>query len=253
MCTPTRLHALAFGFLLSERFITDLDDVWQMRVFLAEDRVFMYFPEAGLNQELSMRTCEESVGSVDVRLRQAAPERRERRILTSGCGGGVSFDDLAGHRTPLQTALKVEAAQICAMMSHLQDNATMYNQSRGVHTSGLYDPITGHQLAMAEDVGRHNTIDKIRGECMLSGITTSDQVLITSGRISTEMIGKAYKMGVPIVVSRTSPTMTSIRLAEAWNMTLIGYVRNRKLRVYAGAERVGFTPMEPVGWRVRDT
>ena len=240
MCTPTRLHCLALGFLLAEGFITTLADVWRLRVFTDESRVHMLFPEAGLNAEIYSDACPESVGSIDVRLRNAPPPRSERRILTSGCGGGTTFDDLAGERPAIASTLKVEAAQICAMMMHLQANATLYNQSRGVHTSGLYDPVSGVQLVLAEDVGRHNTIDKIRGECLLAGIATADRILLSSGRISSEMIGKAYKMGVPIIASRTSPTMTSVRLAEAWGMTLIGYVRSAKLRVYTRAERVGF-------------
>jgi FdhD protein len=244
MCTPTRLHCLALGFLLSEGMIDSLDDVWQMRVFTAEDRVYMFFPEAGLNEELRQRTCEEAVGSIDVRLRRPAPQRSEKRILTSGCGGGVTFDDLSGEREPLHSDLRVEAARICEMMQHMHGHANLYNQSRGVHTSGLYNPATGAQLVMAEDVGRHNTLDKIRGECLLANISTNDCMLFTSGRISTEMIGKAYKMGVPIVVSRTSPTATSVRLAQAWNITLIGYVRSRRLRVYTGAQRVNFAAIE---------
>lgn len=244
MCTPTRLHCLVIGFLLSENMIRDLDDIWELQVFTAEDRVYTYFPAAGLNEELRRRTCEEAIGTIDVRLRHTLPTGREKRILTSGCGGGVTFDDLSGQREPLQSALRVRASAICTMMQHLHANANLYSQSRGVHTSGLYDPATGAQIVMAEDVGRHNTLDKLRGECLLSGVSTHDRVLATSGRISTEMIGKAYKMETPIVISRTSPTITSIRLAQSWNMTLIGYVRSRRLRVYSGAERIDFAPYD---------
>lgn len=247
MCTPTRLHCLALGFLLSENIIGGLEDVWQLRVFTAEDRVYMFFPEAGLNEELRQRTCEEAVGSIDVRLRRLAAPRPQKRILTSGCGGGVTFDDLSEQREPLHSDLRVPAAQICALMQHMHANANLYSQSRGVHTSGLYDPHSGAQLVMAEDVGRHNTLDKLRGECMLANIATRDRMLFTSGRISTEMIGKARKMEVPIVVSRTSPTATSVRLAQAWNITLIGYVRSRRLRVYTGAQRVDFAPLGDAG------
>lgn len=245
MCTPTRLHCLALGFLRSEGMIESLDDVHQIKVFHDESRVYHLFPAAGIDAELRHRACEEAVGSIDVRLRRPAPARGAKRILTSGCGGGVSFDDLSGHRAPLQSDVRVEAAQVCAMMADLNANAGLYNQSRGVHTSALYDPAGGARLVLAEDVGRHNTLDKIRGECMLAGIATPDRLLLSSGRISTEMIGKAYKMGVPVVVSRTSPTATSVRLAEAWGITLIGYVRATRLRVYAGASRVGFRPLRP--------
>jgi len=93
---------------------------------------------------------------------------------------------------------------------------------------------------LAEDVGRHNTLDKIRGACLLQDVPTRDRVLISSGRISSEMITKARKMEAPIVISRTSPTVMSIQLAKSWNMTLIGYVRGRQMRIYTGAERVVF-------------
>jgi FdhD protein len=238
MCSPIGLHQLALGFMLSEGVIAGLDDVWQLKVYLDEDRVYMYFPEAGLNGELALPTCAEAGGSIDVRLRRPAPARPERRILTSGCGGGVTFDDLAGDRPPLQSDQQITATQISSLMRQLNEAATLYRTSRGVHTSALSD---GERLLVqAEDVGRHNTLDKIRGASMLGGITTRDCMLISSGRISSEMIVKARKMEVPIVISRTSPTAMSIRLAHEWNMTLIGYVRGRQMRVYTGAERVIF-------------
>jgi FdhD protein len=238
MCSPIGLHQLALGFLLSEGLIGGLEDVWQLKVYLDEDRVYMYFPDAGLNGELTLPTCAEAGGSIDVRLRRPAPDRPERRILTSGCGGGVTFDDLAGDRPPLQSDRQITAAQVSSLMRQLNESATLYRTSRGVHTSALSD---GEQLLVqAEDVGRHNTLDKIRGACMLDGIATHDRILISSGRISSEMIVKARKMEAPIVISRTSPTAMSIRLAREWNMTLIGYVRGRQMRVYTGAERVVF-------------
>ena len=238
MCSPIGLHQLALGFLLSEGVIGGLEDVWQLKVYLDENRVYMYFPDAGLNGELTLPTCAEAGGSIDVRLRCPAPNRPERRILTSGCGGGVTFDDLAGDRPTLQSDRQITAAQVSSLMRQLNESATLYRTSRGVHTSALSD---GEQLLVqAEDVGRHNTLDKIRGACMLDGIATHDRILISSGRISSEMIVKARKMEAPIVISRTSPTAMSIRLAREWNMTLIGYVRGRQMRVYTGAERVIF-------------
>ena len=238
MCSPVGLQHLALGFLISEGMIESLADVWQLKVYLDEDRVYMYFPDAGLEGELAMRTCEEAAGSIDVRLRRPPPTRPEKRILTSGCGGGITFDDLSGDRPPLESDLRISAAQVSALMRQLNESAALYRASRGVHTSALTD---GERLlVLAEDVGRHNTLDKIRGACLLGNIPTRDRILVSSGRISSEMITKARKMEAPIVVSRTSPTITSIRLAKAWNITLIGYVRGRQMRVYAGAERVVF-------------
>jgi FdhD protein len=238
MCSPVGLHHLALGFLLSEGLIAGRDDVWQLKVYLDEDRVYMYFPDAGLDRELAMPTCQEASGSIDVRLRAPLAARPEKRILTSGCGGGVTFDDLSGSRPPLASELRISTAQISQLMRQLNESAALYRASRGVHTSALADQ--EHLLVLAEDVGRHNTLDKIRGACMLGDLPTRDRVLVSSGRISSEMITKARKMEAPIVISRTSPTITSIRLAQSWNMTLIGYVRGRQMRIYTGAERVLF-------------
>lgn len=238
MCSPVGLHHLALGFLISEGVIGGLADLWQLKVHLDKHRVYMIFAEAGLNGELRMHSCEESVGSITVRLRQATPERNGRRVLTSGCGGGVTFDDLAGDRPPLISDLQLSAAQVAGLMQMLNQAAGLYRSSRGVHTSALAEPDA--LLVLAEDVGRHNTLDKICGACLLDAIPTRDRILVSSGRISSEMITKAYNMQAPIVISHTSPTVMSIRLAQAWNITLIGYVRGRRLRVYAGAERVRF-------------
>ena len=238
MCSPIGLHQLALGFLLSEGIIGCLADVWQLKVYLDEDRVYMYFPDAGLDGVLPMQTCEEATGSIDVRLRTPMAARPEKRILTSGCGGGVTFDDLSGSRPPLQSDLRISTSQISQLMRQLNESAALYRASRGVHTSALAD--TDQLLVLAEDVGRHNTLDKIRGACLLQELPTRDRVLVSSGRISSEMITKARKMEVPIVMSRTSPTISSIRLAQSWNMTLIGYVRGRQMRIYTGTERIIF-------------
>ena len=207
MCSPVGLHHLALGFLVSEGIIAGLHDVWQLKVYLDEDCVYMYFPEAGLEGELRMPTCEQATGSIDVRLRRPMASRPERRILTSGCGGGLTFDDLSGDRPPLHSDLRVSAAQIGALMHQLNRNAVLYRTSRGVHASALAD--TEQLLVQAEDVGRHNTLDKIRGACLLRALPTCGHILLSSGRISSEMITKARKMDVPIVVSRTCLLYTS--------------------------------------------
>ncbi|MGE5264328.1 MAG: formate dehydrogenase accessory sulfurtransferase FdhD [Acidobacteriota bacterium] len=238
MATSRNLHHLALGFLASEGLIAGLDDIASVRVNLASDCAYWYIPALGLNETRSMPVCEDGVGSIQVRLTRETFILPTRRTITSGCGGGVTFADLSKEQPPIESDIRVSPAQIFAMMRELIARATLYHECRGVHTSALADSAADRLLAIAEDVGRHNTIDKLRGECMMRGISTRDSMLLSTGRISSEMITKASKMQTPIVVSRTSPTELAVELAKAWNITLIGYAHAGQMQVYAGLERI---------------
>lgn len=236
MATPRHLHHLALGFLLSENLIAGLDDVASLRVYQAADRAYWYIPALGVNETRAMAVCEENIGTIQVRLTRDDFRVPAHRVLTSGCGGGVTFSDLSSQQTPLTSPRTVRVAQLFAMMDALYAQGQLYRATRGVHTSALTDGET--ILSLAEDVGRHNTLDKIRGECLLRGIATRDCILLSTGRISSEMLTKAAKMHVPIVASRTSPTSLALELARAWNITLIGYLLRDEMRVYCGISRI---------------
>ena len=122
-------------------------------------------------------------------------------------------------------------------MKGLQEQMELYRVSGGVHTSALSD--TDNLLVVAEDIGRHNTLNKIQGECLLRGISTRDRLLLITGRISSEMLLKAARMQVPIVVSRRSPTGKAISLARDLGITLVGQARGSRLAVFTHEERLG--------------
>ncbi|MBP7960864.1 MAG: formate dehydrogenase accessory sulfurtransferase FdhD [Caldilineaceae bacterium] len=210
MCTPLNLEALALGFLRAESIIAGLEEV-------------------ALVDLIHGGTC------IDVWLTHEVT-LPDRAIRTSGCSGGVTFDDLTAQRAPLPPGPTVSAQQIIDRYADLRAAEVLYPISRGVHSSALCTPDT--LLLTAEDVGRHNTLDKLWGMAMQQGIDPSGCLILTTGRISAEMLGKAAKMGVPVIASRTSPTSRSLALAEAWNITIIGYIRRDSLRLYTGAERV---------------
>ncbi len=214
MATPMEQEALALGFLRSEGVISGPDDVADLRV--------------GPSGE-----C------VDVWLTHSAPlPAGEDAIRTAGCGGGVTFDDLL-HFTPEPfSKLHLTPQQLIARYYEMRAAEALYPITRGVHASALCTP--ERVLLMAEDVGRHNTLDKLWGKAMLAGISTQGRIIVTTGRISSEMLGKAAKMGVPLIASRTSPTSRSVALARAWGMTVAGYIRRGGFRVYAGKERLSF-------------
>lgn len=236
MATPRNLHHLALGFLVSENMIARLDEIASLRVYEAADRAYWYIPALGVNETRAMPVCEENIGTIQARLTRDDFRVPAHRVLTSGCGGGITFSNLSSKQTPLESTRTVRAIQLFAMMDALYAQGQLYRETRGVHTSALTD---GEKiLVLAEDVGRHNTLDKIRGECLLRGIETRDQILLSTGRISSEMITKAAKMQVPIVASRTSPTSLALELARAWNITLVGYLLREEMRVYCGMERL---------------
>jgi FdhD protein len=220
MCTPWKLNCLILGFMYLEGLIDSADDVLALRVCVP-DRV----AEVTLARPIEMP---------------------KRRVLTSGCSGGTSFRDYLAEveRQRLDSGRRIEVEQVYRSMRQLHQESHFYHESRGVHTSALGD---GDELVVvAEDVGRHNTLDKIKGECLLRELSTTDHVLFSSGRISSEMLLKASAMGVPIVVSRTSPTAMSLLLAEHLNIMVIGYVRPDGMNVYTHPWRLsGVRPPTP--------
>ncbi|NCF67336.1 MAG: formate dehydrogenase accessory sulfurtransferase FdhD [Chloroflexi bacterium] len=211
MCTPCDLDKLALGFLYNERIIDSLDDVRQIHISKAT-------------------TC------ADVWLRDMNFKRPSRAIVTSGCGGGVTFDDLSGRHEPLASDLFVKPEQLAELMQQMHLGADSYKRARGIHTAALAGD--DQLLLQVEDVGRHNCLDKLCGAALQQGMQTQGRVLLSSGRISSEMINKARRLQTPIVCSRTSPTSLSVALAEAWNMTIVAYVRNKRMRIYTHPERI---------------
>jgi FdhD protein len=216
MCTPRHPLQLALGFIANEGLIESMDEV-------------------EIAHLCKLGTC------ADLWLSHTIRDRPRRKIITTGCSGGLTFADLAAHQDPVQSGLTIDPARIGALIGQLQDQDSLYARARGVHTSALSD---GESLiVVAEDVGRHNTLDRLRGECLLRGIDPSGMILLSTGRISSEMIHKAVRMGCPVVASRTSPTSISVGLAREWNITLCGYVRRSRMNVYSHPERLVSAPL----------
>jgi FdhD protein len=118
----------------------------------------------------------------------------------------------------------------------LLESQSLYREVGGVHTSILSDG--KHVVASGEDVGRHNSLDKIAGKCLLGSLQPSRRILVTTGRVSSEMIQKAARIGAAIVISRTSASSLSVMLAEKWGITLIGYARHDEFIAYTHSGRI---------------
>ncbi len=211
MCSPHALDDLVIGYLRSEGLITSVEEV----------ELLEFAPNS---------TC------ADVWLKHPPPTLPRRATVTSGCGGGLTFAEIDTELPPIRTTRTLSPDELIAQMRALLHSARQYHRARGIHASALSD---GESLVLvAEDVGRHNTVDRLWGAALRSGISPQDHILLTTGRISSEMLRKAAKMRVPLVASRTSPTSLSVELATRWHITLVGYVRNTSFRVYTVPERL---------------
>lgn len=208
LCTPTKLNYLVLGFLYAEGIISAISDV------------------------ASMRVCEEE-SLADVMLSDPEYELPKHRTLTPGCGGGVTFKT-QGQR--VDSDLVATPEEVLSLMKQLQEQMELYRLCGGVHASALAD--TKNLLVVAEDIGRHNTLDKIQGECLLRGLSTRDRLLLSTGRISSEMLLKAAKMQAPVVVSRHSLTGSAVSLARDLGISLVGQARGSRLSVYSHPERL---------------
>lgn len=213
MCTPVELEALAVGFLYDEGVIDGMQEVADVHV------------------------CEHG-DNVDVWLNRSVEQPTSWR-RTSGCTGGITAVDLLAKPDiffdPAQPRLSPQAIE--HLVELLFESQELYRETGGVHTSALSN---GEQVLLsAEDIGRHNTLDKIAGLCMMRNIWPETRVLITTGRISSEMLQKAARLRAPILISRTSPSSLSIEMAERYGITLIGYARRQRFNVYSNAQRVG--------------
>lgn len=211
MCTPIQLEQLAVGFLFNEGVIDSYAEV-----------------------EI-VRPCEDHT-NVDVWLNRqidAPPEWRR----TSGCSGGVTRADTETPRTPIPVIERVDPERLANYMDQLLESQELYRLVRGVHCSILTD---GDEVkAMAEDIGRHNTLDKIAGQLLEKNLPREKWIIMTTGRISSEMLQKSARLGAYMVVSRTSPSSLSVQLARKLGITLIGYARRSQFNVYAYPERLG--------------
>jgi len=206
LCSPFQLEPLVLGYLWMEKVITGLDEVAELQISEVDGRA-----EVTLRQPVTLPT---------------------ERILTSGCGGGITFRIDPRLFPRIASDVRVSPADLGNRMHDLLREAVHYHASRGIHGAALAD--RDRVLLVAEDVGRHNAVDKLMGLALQRGIVTTDRILLSTGRVSSEMLLKAARMSVPIVASRTSPTEMAVALAEQLGVTVVGYLRGESLNLYAG-------------------
>lgn len=215
LCSPADQKYLAVGFLHSEGFIDSRDEI----------------KSVNLNEGTGVVRVETEGGD------EPAREALFSRLITSGCGRGASFYSATDSaRQKVESTIQVEANNIMALSTEFQHMSDTFRSTGGVHSAALCD--SDHILVFCEDIGRHNAIDKIFGKCLIEDIPTADQLVLTSGRISSEILLKVARRTVPILVSRSAPTNLGVKMAEELGITLVGFARGRRINVYANSWRI---------------
>lgn len=145
-----------------------------------------------------------------------------RRLVTSGA--------------KVESDIEISVGEVFALLDEFVQRSVVFKATGGVHSAALCD--TKSILVFSEDIGRHNAIDKVFGECLLKDIPTAGRLVITSGRVSSEILLKVAKRDVPVLISKSAPTNMGVKLAGDLGMTLIGFARGRKANIYANEWRL---------------
>ena len=215
MCSPQDLKYLALGFLVSEGLVKTSDEIKKIDM-----------------DEWQGIVRVETNKAIDLDSRFFA-----KRLITSGCGGGAAFysdADIAIKK--VASPMKISSDEIFILVQEFQHRSELYLSTHGVHSAALCDNHT--ILLFKEDIGRHNAIDKIFGNCLLEKINTNDRAIISSGRVSSEIMHKVAKRDIPIVISISAPTSLGVKIADNYGITLIASVRANKFDVYTNEWRV---------------
>jgi len=210
IASPHDLRFLVAGFLRLQGFVSKVEDIQALAI------------------------CQD-FGAASVTIRGELPERL-KPVLTSGCGTGISFN-LPKPAQKIGPSGVHGTEAIFALMNELARRAEGYKNHGGMHSAGVGETSL---ILHAEDIGRHNTIDRIAGEALLKGISLAGRILVTSGRVSTELVAKASLLGIDVIASRTSPTDMAVRMADEAGITLVGYVKADRFKVYTHPEGLRF-------------
>ena len=216
MCTAKYPEYLAIGFLKSDAFLSAPDQVTDLTV-----------REEGNGLVAEVETCHDPW-----------KDRVMERSITSGCGKGTNFGRNVAtiSKRRLEGDIKVAPEQVLALARQLHERSTLYSATRGCHNSALCTP--EEILLFREDIGRHNAIDMLCGQCFLDDVSVDDKMIVTTGRVASEILLKVVRIGIPVLCSTAVATSFSVELARKTGITLIGNIRDDRFWVYNDAGRI---------------
>lgn len=219
--------------------------VFQLTKHDLEDWVYGYLFSEGMiekSKDIEKVLINEDVGSIHVTLADFDTEKMfsKKKHYTAGCGRGVTFFSM----TDVKTFNKVETGKtyllsyLLKKRSEFAKNSPLYLESGGMHGACIVDD--KGEMTIREDIGRHNAVDKVIGYAVRNELDPSSLLLLTTGRISYEMLSKAAKYGFAVIGSRTAATKQAIQLAKYLNIEVVGYLRGRMAIPYTSFGRVAY-------------
>lgn len=215
LCSPDSLKELSTGFLYSSGLIKSKNDIKDITI---DSRNWTSY--------------------IKLNAKDADTQLVFKRLYTSGCGKGILFYNALDlmHRKKITSNFKISSEKILTLMDSFQKMSVTFRETGGVHSAALSN---GNDiLIFKEDIGRHNALDKVIGEALMKGLKMEDLIVLSSGRISSEIISKVQKIKSPFLISRSAPTDQAIKKAGELNLTLIGFARGKRMNVYTANERI---------------
>jgi len=215
LCSPEKLDCLAAGFLFSEGLIGSRKDIKSLDV----------------DEKRGVVWIETKTGKMP------SDDFLSKRYITTGCGKGTSFLDLPrGKLKRIKSEIRLSPSQISALMKEFQERSATHKETGGVHSAALAN--AKGIVIFSEDIGRHSAIDKILGECVLKGISMKNRIILTSGRISSEILMKTARAAIPVIIAKSAPTDMGVSIAEKSGVTLVGFARGKRMNVYSNERRI---------------
>jgi len=216
LCTPTDVKALAVGFVFTEGIISSMDDV----ISISSDPTI---PDV-----IAIVTEDQSVTSTNRNL-----------VVTSSCGlcGVRNIEELLARANQCDDSLKIPRDTLTVVLENMESMQHVFSQTGGAHAAGIFT-VDGEIVAFAEDIGRHNTMDKAIGKCIIEGRPTGGCGIVLSGRVSFEMVAKAARAGIGLILAVSAPSSLAIEAADKLNVTICGFARAGRANVYTHPERI---------------
>ncbi|MCW4031501.1 MAG: formate dehydrogenase accessory sulfurtransferase FdhD [Candidatus Bathyarchaeota archaeon] len=218
LCSPTDLQQLAVGHFLSEGILKSTEEI----------------EEVVLKQNES--TCSINLKSEINVENRVKISRLHTRVIPSACGSGSPYQ-YTGKIPKVKSNLKVNAQVLFHSVNQLNFKAEGFRQTGGLHVAAIYK-YDGRLVALAEDVGRHNAVDKVIGIAALDNVDFGQCFLALSGRISGDVAFKAAKIGLPIIASLAAALSSGVTMAEDADLTIVGFVRGKRINLYSCPERI---------------